>query len=121
MLAVRAIVLCDLGISQPPHYIDGCTTVQTVALNWPIFKQKKGRATICLGLNSCSMGSSQPPSRDTVPLKINLPPQKTVDWQKFHFLKISTQTVRSEPLAAALLVPSLANKKNGLFRSRLQH
>jgi hypothetical protein len=38
-------------------------------LKWPIFKQKKGGATISLGLNYCSMGSSQPQSRDTVPLK----------------------------------------------------
>jgi hypothetical protein len=50
-------------------YIDGCATVPTIALKWPIFEQKKGRATICSGLNYCSMGSSQPPSRDTVPLR----------------------------------------------------
>jgi hypothetical protein len=37
-------------------------------LKWPIFKQKKGCATISWGLNYSSMGSSQPPSRDTVPL-----------------------------------------------------
>jgi hypothetical protein len=36
-------------------------------LKWPIFKQKKGCATISLGLNYCSMGSSQPPFRDSVP------------------------------------------------------
>jgi hypothetical protein len=77
--------LCDLGISQPPQldmqrdfgiwqsqgtcfYIDGCASVRTVALKLPIFKQKKRRATISLGLNYCSIGSSQPPFRDTVPL-----------------------------------------------------
>jgi hypothetical protein len=49
-------------------YIDGCATVRTIALKWPIFEQKKGPATICLGLNYCSMGSSQPPSCETVPL-----------------------------------------------------
>jgi hypothetical protein len=38
------------------------------ALKLMIFKQKKGFANISLGLNYCSMGSSQPPpSRDTVP------------------------------------------------------
>jgi hypothetical protein len=31
-----------------------------------IFKQKKRRATISLGLNFCFIGSSQPPSRDSV-------------------------------------------------------
>jgi hypothetical protein len=31
-------------------------------------KTEKGCATISLGLNYCSMGPSQPPSRDTVPL-----------------------------------------------------
>jgi hypothetical protein len=49
-------------------YIDGCATVRTVALKWPILKQRKGCATVRLGLNYCYMGSSQPPSRDTVPL-----------------------------------------------------
>jgi hypothetical protein len=49
-------------------YIYGWTIVQTVALRWAIFKQKKGSATICLGLIYCFMGSSQPPTRDTVPL-----------------------------------------------------
>jgi hypothetical protein len=44
-------------------------SVQTVALKWLIFKQKKGCTTISLGLNYCSMGSSQPPSRETVPLR----------------------------------------------------
>jgi hypothetical protein len=48
-------------------YIDGCAIVRTVALKWPIFKQKKGCTTISIGLNYCSIGSSQPPSRDTVP------------------------------------------------------
>jgi hypothetical protein len=48
-------------------YIDGCVTLRTVALRRPIFKQKKGYATISLGLNYCSMGSSQPLSCDTVP------------------------------------------------------
>jgi hypothetical protein len=39
-------------------------------LKRPIFKQKKGSATISLGLNYCSMGSSHSLSRDTVPLII---------------------------------------------------
>jgi hypothetical protein len=47
---------------------DGFGTLRTVALRWPIFKPKKGPATISLGLNYCSMGLSQPPFRDTVPL-----------------------------------------------------
>jgi hypothetical protein len=51
-------------------YING--TLRTVALRWPIFKQKKGSATISLGLNYCSMGSSLSPFRDTVPLIRNL-------------------------------------------------
>jgi hypothetical protein len=46
-------------------YINGCVTLQTVALRQPIFKQKKGSPTISLGLRS--MGSSQPSSRDTIP------------------------------------------------------
>jgi hypothetical protein len=41
----------------------------TVALRWPIFKQKKGYATSSLGINHCSKGSSQPPSHDTVPVR----------------------------------------------------
>jgi hypothetical protein len=49
-------------------YIYGWTIVHTVALRWAIFKQKKGSVAICLGLIYCSMGSSQPPTRDTVPL-----------------------------------------------------
>jgi hypothetical protein len=52
-------------------YIYGWTVVRTVALRWVIFKQKKGSATICLGLIYCFMGLSQPPTRDTVPLKAN--------------------------------------------------
>jgi hypothetical protein len=32
-------------------YIDGCATVRTVALKWPIFKKKKGFATISLLLH----------------------------------------------------------------------
>jgi hypothetical protein len=44
------------------------TSLRTVALRRPIFKQKKVSATISLGLNYCSMGSSLSPFRDTVPL-----------------------------------------------------
>jgi hypothetical protein len=47
-------------------------TLQTIALRWPIFKQKKVRMTISSDLNFCSMGSSQPPSRDTAPLMADL-------------------------------------------------
>jgi hypothetical protein len=47
-------------------YIYGCTIVRNVALRWAIFKQKKGSATICLGLIYCSMGSSQPKTHGTV-------------------------------------------------------
>jgi hypothetical protein len=66
--------LCDLGILQPLQrdmprdfaryakvgevdpeswlcfYIDGCTTVGTIALKWLIFKQEKGCAAISLAL-----------------------------------------------------------------------
>jgi hypothetical protein len=38
---------------------------------WPIFKQEKGSVTISLGLNYCSMSSSQSPSRDTVALSLS--------------------------------------------------
>jgi hypothetical protein len=52
-------------------YIDVCAcTLRTVAFRRPTFKQKKGSATISLGLYNCSMGSSQSPSRDTVPLNL---------------------------------------------------
>jgi hypothetical protein len=50
------------------HYIDGCVTLRTVAVRWPIFKQKKECATIRFGFNYCSIRLSQPQSRDTVPL-----------------------------------------------------
>jgi hypothetical protein len=39
----------------------------------PIFKKKKGPATISLGLNYCSMDSSQSTSRDTVPFNQTSP------------------------------------------------
>jgi hypothetical protein len=48
--------------------IDGCGTLQSFALRRPIFKQKKGSATISLGLNYYSMGSSLSPFHDTVSL-----------------------------------------------------
>jgi hypothetical protein len=53
-------------------HIDGFCTLRTVALRRPIFKQKKGSATISLGLNYCSMGSSHSLSYDTVPLSHSL-------------------------------------------------
>jgi hypothetical protein len=53
----------------------------TVALRRPIFKQIKGSATISLGLNYCSMGSSQSPSHDTVPLSFIL----IFEFKKSHF------------------------------------
>jgi hypothetical protein len=53
-------------IWRPCFNIDGCATLWTVALKRPIFKRKKKFANICL--NYCSMGSSWPRSRDTVPL-----------------------------------------------------
>jgi hypothetical protein len=40
-----------------------------LCLSRQIFKRKKGFANISLGLNYCSMGSSWPLSRDTVPLR----------------------------------------------------
>jgi hypothetical protein len=73
--------LCDLGIPQPAQspslskirriwrpgfYIDGCTILWALAKIRQIFKQKKGSATISLGLIYYSMVLSQPPSRDTV-------------------------------------------------------
>jgi hypothetical protein len=51
-------------------YIDGCGTLQTVALRWTIFKPKKGSVTISLGLNYCSLDLSQPLFRDTVPVNV---------------------------------------------------
>jgi hypothetical protein len=56
-------------IWRTSFYIEGCGTLQTVALRWPIFKQKKGSTNISLGRNYCSMGSSHLPSHDTGPLK----------------------------------------------------
>jgi hypothetical protein len=72
--------LCELPLSANYHpssgkirriwrtsfCIDGSVTLLTGALRRPIFKQKKGSAIISLGLNYCSMGSSQSPCRDTV-------------------------------------------------------
>jgi hypothetical protein len=57
-------------IWRTSFYIDGCVNLRTVALRQPIFKQEKWWETIRLGLNYCSIGSSQPPSpsRDTRPL-----------------------------------------------------
>jgi hypothetical protein len=49
-------------------YIDGCATVRTIVLRRAIFKQKKGFATISLGLIYRFMVLSQPPSRDNAPL-----------------------------------------------------
>jgi hypothetical protein len=60
-------VLAKSAGSGEPVFTSIYATVQNVALKLPIFKQTKGCATISLGLNYCSMGSSQPPSRDTVP------------------------------------------------------
>jgi hypothetical protein len=53
-------------------YIYGSTAQWTVALKRPIFKQKKGFANLSLGLIYYSIASSQPPSRDTVPLRFPL-------------------------------------------------
>jgi hypothetical protein len=49
-------------------YIDGCTTVRTVALSRANLKWKTGFATISSGQIYHSMVLSQPPSCDTVPL-----------------------------------------------------
>jgi hypothetical protein len=57
-----------LRIWRPSFYIYECSTPWSVALRQAIFKWKKGCAIICLGLNCCSMGSSQPVSRDTLHL-----------------------------------------------------
>jgi hypothetical protein len=54
----------------------------TVALKRATFKQKKGRATISLGLFLYSTASSQPPSRDIVPLKTVL---RTLRHKKANF------------------------------------
>jgi hypothetical protein len=51
-------------------YIDGCATLWTVALQQAIFKQKKRFTTISLGIIYHSIALSQPPSRDTVPFKL---------------------------------------------------
>jgi hypothetical protein len=57
-------------IWRTSFYIDGFTTVRTVALRGLNFNWYKGFAIISLGLNyyRYSMCSSQPPTRDTVPL-----------------------------------------------------
>jgi hypothetical protein len=49
-------------------YINGCGALRTVTLRRALFNPKKGSETISLGMNYCSMGLSQPPFRDTVPL-----------------------------------------------------
>jgi hypothetical protein len=64
----RRVVAKSAGSGGQVFYIDECATVRTVALKRPFFKRKKGFATISLGLIYHSMVSSQPPSRDTVPL-----------------------------------------------------
>jgi hypothetical protein len=51
----------NLFLHQWMHYCTDCS------FEMAEFKQKKGCATISLGLIYCSMGSSQPPSRDTCP------------------------------------------------------
>jgi hypothetical protein len=78
----RQSVICQGTLGKKPNhskicqiwrtsfYIDGCASLRTVAFKRPIFKQKKGYANISLGLNSCSMGSYQPPSRSSVPLNL---------------------------------------------------
>jgi hypothetical protein len=55
-------------ILYPWFYIYECTAQWTVALKRSIFKRKKGFANLNLGLIYNSIASSQPPSRDTVPL-----------------------------------------------------
>jgi hypothetical protein len=61
-------------IWRTSFYINGFVTLRTVALRRPIFEHKEGCSTIDLGLNYCSMGSYQPPSRETIPLiKIQCP------------------------------------------------
>jgi hypothetical protein len=48
------------------------TSIGVVLYGLTVFKQKKGSATISLGLNYCSMGSSRSLSCDTVPLMLLL-------------------------------------------------
>jgi hypothetical protein len=50
-------------IRRPCFNIDGCATLWTVALKRRFLNEKRN-----LGLDYCSMGSSFPRSRDTVPL-----------------------------------------------------
>jgi hypothetical protein len=61
----RRVVAKSAG-SIENQFLHRCGTLRTVALRRPIFKQKKGSASISLGLNYCSMGSSQSPSHDPV-------------------------------------------------------
>jgi hypothetical protein len=61
-------------------YINRGTTLWTVALKRPIFKQKKGVANLNLGLLLYSEALSQPWSRDTVPLREHGP--LTREWNK---------------------------------------
>jgi hypothetical protein len=56
-------------IWRTSFYIDGCSTVRTVALRLAIFKRKKGLGTIRLGLIYNSMVLPQLPSCDTVLLR----------------------------------------------------
>jgi hypothetical protein len=61
--------LCKIRrIWEPWFYIYRGTTLWTVPLKRPIFKQKKGFANLSLGLIYHSKALPQPPSRDTVPL-----------------------------------------------------
>jgi hypothetical protein len=61
-----------LVVANPPDLrplmIYGSTAQRTVALKRPIFKREKGFANLNLGLIYYSVASSQPSSRDTVPL-----------------------------------------------------
>jgi hypothetical protein len=81
-------------------YIDGCTIVWTLAYRRRIFKQKKGSATIGLGLNYHSMVLSQPLSRDTVPLTnfIVFSTIRDPKWYGKLKLKLSTPQNKVGPL-----------------------
>jgi hypothetical protein len=62
------VIAKSAGSGEPVFYIDGSSTVTTVALRQAIFKRKKGFAAISLGLIYHSMVLPQLPSRDTVTL-----------------------------------------------------
>jgi hypothetical protein len=101
----RRVIAKSAGSREPVFYIDGCATLQTFTLRWPIFKQKKGSLTISLGLNYCSMGSSQP----------------TISWHfPFHVLKVEkliSRIVNPHKKLKCYFLKTLASKNRKKFNN----